>query len=32
VPFGKWQFRVGTTSSAFTTVSTMSSSMTMTVP
>jgi hypothetical protein len=32
VPFGRWQFRVGTTSSAFTTVSTMSSSMTMTVP
>jgi type II secretory pathway pseudopilin PulG len=32
VPFGKWQFRVGTTNSAFTTVSTMSSSMTMTVP
>jgi type II secretory pathway pseudopilin PulG len=32
VPFGRWQFRVGTTSSALTTVSTMSSSMTMTVP
>ena len=32
VPFGRWQFRVGTTSSAFTTVATMSSSMTMTVP
>jgi type II secretory pathway pseudopilin PulG len=32
VPFGRWQFRVGTTNSAFTTVSTMSSSMTMTVP
>jgi type II secretory pathway pseudopilin PulG len=32
VPFGTWQFRVGTTNSAFTTVSTMSSSMTMTVP
>lgn len=32
VPFGRWQFRVGTTSSSFTTVSTMSSSMTMTVP
>ena len=32
VPFGRWQFRVGTTSSAFTTVATMSSAMTMTVP
>jgi hypothetical protein len=32
VPFGRWQFRVGTTNSALTTVSTMSSSMTMTVP
>jgi len=32
VPFGRWQFRVGTTSSAFTTVATMASSMTMTVP
>jgi prepilin-type N-terminal cleavage/methylation domain-containing protein len=32
VPFGRWQFRVGTTSSALTTVSTLSSSMTMTVP
>jgi prepilin-type N-terminal cleavage/methylation domain-containing protein len=32
VPFGRWQFKVGTTSSAFTTVSSMSSSMTMTVP
>jgi hypothetical protein len=32
VPFGRWQFRVGSTSSAFTTVSTMSSAMTMTVP
>lgn len=32
VPFGRWQFRVGTTNSAFTTVAAMSSSMTMTVP